>query len=41
MAKNQYPESWSSKLVNEMLLKILTQPRKLNKPFGKTSQWSP
>ena len=40
MAKNQYPEIWSSKLVNEMLQKILTQPKKLNKPFGKSSQWS-
>ena len=30
--KNQYPESWSSKVVNKILEKIITQPPKLPAP---------
>ena len=31
LAKNQYPEGWSSQLVNETLRKNLPQPKQLNK----------
>ena len=37
LLKNQYPESWSSKVVIEALQKILTKPKQLNKPVAQNT----